>query len=73
VLEGTMSFLLGDAWVDAPRGSFLIAPGGMTHDFENRTNARAGVLNVSAPGGFEREMPGIARWFLENPPGDAVG
>jgi len=71
VLEGTMSILLGDNWVDAPRGSFVIAPGGMTHDFENRTDARAGVLNVSTPGGFEAEMPGIAEWFRENPPGDA--
>jgi hypothetical protein len=32
VLEGTMSFLLGEEWVDAPRGSFVIAPSGMTHD-----------------------------------------
>ncbi len=71
VLEGTMSILLGDKWVDAPRGSFVIAPGGMTHDFENRTDARAGMLNVSAPGGFEEEMPGIAAWFRANPPGDA--
>ena len=71
VLEGTMSILLGERWVDAPKGSFVIAPGGLTHDFENRTDARAGMLNVSAPGGFEEEMPGIAEWFLKNPPGDA--
>lgn len=72
VLEGTMSFLVGDRWIDASRGSFVLVPGGVVHDFENRTRERAGVLNVSAPGGFEREMPGIARWFSENPPGDAV-
>lgn len=24
---------------------------------------------VSVPGGFEPEMPGISAWFLENPPG----
>ena len=71
VLEGTMSILLGDRWVDAPKGSFVLAPGGMTHDFENRTDQRAGMLNVSAPGGFEEHMPGIADWFAENPPGDA--
>ena len=46
-------------------------PGGVTHDFENRGDARAGVLNVSAPGDFEDAMPGIADWFLEHPPGDA--
>ena len=71
VIEGTMSFLLGDRWVDAPRGSFVLAPGGTTHDFENRSGARAGVLNFSVPGGFENEMPGIARWFEEHPPEDA--
>lgn len=71
VIEGTMSILLGDRWVDAPRGSFVLVPGGMTHDFQNRSGQRAGVLNISVPGGFEPEMPGIAQWFAENPPGDA--
>ncbi|HVH43918.1 MAG TPA: cupin domain-containing protein [Labilithrix sp.] len=72
VIEGTMSILLGDRWVDAPKGSFVLAPGGLTHDFENRTDTRAGVLNFSAPGGFEEEMPGIAAWFAEHPPPNAV-
>ena len=71
VIEGTMSFLLGDRWVDAPRGSFVLAPGGTTHDFENRSDARAGVLNFSVPGGFEESMPGISQWFAEHPPEDA--
>jgi len=73
VIEGTMSFLLGDRWVDAPQGSFLIAPGGTPHDFENRGNARAGVLNLSIPGGFEQHMPAIAGWFAEHPPKDTAG
>lgn len=72
VLEGTMSFLLGDRWIDAPRGSFVLAPGGVTHDFENRSSSRAGVLNFSVPGNFETHMPGIAKWFIDNPPGNAV-
>ncbi|MHA6785827.1 cupin domain-containing protein [Pseudonocardia saturnea] len=63
VLEGTMSFLVGGRWVDAPKGSFVLAPGGTPHDFENRTAERAGALNFSAPGGFEPRMPGIADWF----------
>jgi mannose-6-phosphate isomerase-like protein (cupin superfamily) len=71
VIEGTMSFLLGDKWVDAPRGSFILAPAGMTHDFENRSGARAGVLNFSCPGNFEASMPSIAEWFGKNPPQDA--
>ena len=71
VIEGTMSILLGDRWVDAERGSLVVAPGGMTHDFENRSDARAGALNFSIPGGFEEHMPGISEWFLEHPPGNA--
>ena len=71
VLEGTMSFRLGDAWHDAPKGSFVLAPGGTPHDFENRGDQRAGVLNLSFPGGFEQHMPGISQWFIEHPPGNA--
>jgi mannose-6-phosphate isomerase-like protein (cupin superfamily) len=71
VLEGTMSILVGDRWVDAPKGSFVLVPGGTTHDFENRTAARAGALSFSSEP-FEHEMPGIAAWFAEHPPGDAV-
>jgi mannose-6-phosphate isomerase-like protein (cupin superfamily) len=59
VVEGTMSFLAGADWIDAPRGSFLRIPAGVTHDFENRTGARAGVLNVFIPGGFEPLMERI--------------
>jgi len=73
VIEGVMSFLVGDRWIDAPRGSFVLAPGGVTHDFENRTSERAGALNISSPGGFEADMPGIVEWFAEHPPGDATG
>ena len=63
VLEGTMSLFIGDRWIEAEKGTFVLVPGGTLHDFENRTAARAGVLNVSAPGPFEPDMPGIAEWF----------
>ncbi len=68
VLAGTMSFLIGESWMDAEAGSFVLVPGGTTHDFENRGRRRAGVLNFSAPGGFEPHMPGIQDWFREHPP-----
>jgi mannose-6-phosphate isomerase-like protein (cupin superfamily) len=71
VIEGTMSILLGDRWIDASRGSFVLAPAGVTHDFENRSSRRAGILNFSIPGGFETDMPAIAKWYAENPPKDA--
>ncbi|HSC66205.1 MAG TPA: cupin domain-containing protein [Cellvibrio sp.] len=69
VLEGTMSFLIDEHWIDAPKGSFVLAPAGITHDFENRSDLRAGVLNFSTPGNFEGHMPAIVDWFKEHPPG----
>jgi mannose-6-phosphate isomerase-like protein (cupin superfamily) len=71
VIEGTMSFLIEDRWIDASRGSFVLAPAGVTHGFRNRSSDRAGVLNVSIPGDFEQHMPGIVSWFAEHPPQDA--
>ena len=71
VIEGTMSFLVGERWIDAPKGSFVLAPGGVTHDFENRSSSRAGALNLSIPGEFEKNMPAIADYFAEHPPADA--
>jgi mannose-6-phosphate isomerase-like protein (cupin superfamily) len=53
VTEGTMAFLAGEDWIDAPSGTFLRIPAGMTHDFENRTDEPATAFNVFIPGGFE--------------------
>ena len=72
VLEGTMHFLIGGTWVEAPAGSFVLVPGDTNHSFENRGDVRAGALNLSAPGAFEPRMPGIAEWFRARDPGDAA-
>ena len=57
VTEGTMSFLVGETWTDAPRGTFLLVPAGVTHDFENRTDEPAAAFNVFIPGGgFEAQF-----------------
>ena len=66
VLEGIMTFLVGDRKIDAPKGTFLRVPAGVVHDFENNSSTRAGVLNIYIPGGFEQEMPGIVQWFKEH-------
>lgn len=66
VIEGVMSFRVGDDWIDAGVGAFIRAPRGVTHDFANRTERRAGLLNLYVPGGFERDMPAIVKWFAEN-------
>jgi mannose-6-phosphate isomerase-like protein (cupin superfamily) len=71
VIEGTMSFLAGEEWIDAPRGSFLRIPAETTHDFENRSDARSGVLNLFIPGGFEAMMPRLVAWAAEQAGGEA--
>ncbi|MBX3161790.1 MAG: cupin domain-containing protein [Deltaproteobacteria bacterium] len=71
VIEGTISFFVGGRWIDAPKGSLVIAPAGTPHDFENRTAKPAGALNVSVPGDFEPHVPAIAEWFRARPEADA--
>ena len=65
VIEGTMSFLIGDRWWDAAQGTFLRIPAGTSHDFKNRTDRPAGLFNMYLPGGFEQLMPAIMKWFAE--------
>ena len=71
VLSGTLAVLVDSEWIEATAGSFVLVPGDVTHDFENRGPERAGVLNISAPGGFEQRMPEIARWFRDRAPEEA--
>ena len=66
VIEGTAHFLVGKRWIKAPRGTFVCAPAGVTHDFANRTKKKVGILNFSIPGGFEKDMPAIVHWFRAN-------
>ena len=66
VLEGTTTFLVGDKWVDAGKGTFLRIPAKTMHDFKNSTNEKTGILNFFIPGGFERNMPAIVDWFAAN-------
>ena len=67
VLEGTASILVGEDWRTLGKGSFLRIPAGVMHDFENRSDAPMGLLNIFMPGGFEKFMPSIVQWFADNP------
>ena len=66
VLEGTASLLIGEKWIDAEKGAFIRIPAKTIHDFKNRTSQKTGMLNFFIPGGFERNMPSIVKWFEEN-------
>jgi mannose-6-phosphate isomerase-like protein (cupin superfamily) len=65
-IEGTASVLVGDKWIIIEKGSFVRIPAKTIHDFANRTNEKVGLLNFFIPGGFERNMPSIVKWFDDN-------
>lgn len=66
VLEGKISILIGDKWTSAEKGTFIRIPANTIHDFKNETDNKTGVLNFFIPGGFERNMPSIVKWFEDN-------
>ncbi|MCD6066353.1 MAG: quercetin 2,3-dioxygenase [Bacteroidetes bacterium] len=66
VLEGITSLFVGDKWIDAEKGTFIRIPAKTIHDFANRADKKTGVLNFFIPGGFERNMPSIVKWFEDN-------
>ena len=54
VLEGELTFLIGDEVVTAGPGSATVAPRGIHHTVANASDAPARYLLVCTPGGFER-------------------
>ena len=49
VLAGTMSVLVGTEWIEASAGSFVLVPGNVTHDFENRGSGSTLGYSTSRP------------------------
>jgi mannose-6-phosphate isomerase-like protein (cupin superfamily) len=56
VLDDEMTFLLGDEEVPAPAGTFVLVPPGVEHTFANRCARPVRMLNIHAPGGFDRRL-----------------
>jgi quercetin dioxygenase-like cupin family protein len=59
VLDGTLSFQLGDETVEASGGSYALVPPRNAHAFANNSDDSVTLLNIFAPAGFEsyvREM-----------------
>ena len=56
VLEGELTFQLGDELHRVGPGGLAFAPGGLTHGFANRGRRPARFLIVFTPAGFEREF-----------------
>ena len=70
ILEGEITFLLGDQKVVASAGSFIQGPRGIPHAFKNESNAPARMLIQVTPPGFDRFLTEIAQPVasIDSPP-----
>jgi mannose-6-phosphate isomerase-like protein (cupin superfamily) len=68
VLDGELTFQLGNDLVTAGPGELIFAPGGAHHTFANLGNAPATYMLICTPAGFERYFDRLAAGFSGTPP-----
>lgn len=56
VLEGELTFMVGEDEIAAPAGTFVLVPPDVLHSFANRSDTPARILNIHAPAGFDRRL-----------------
>jgi mannose-6-phosphate isomerase-like protein (cupin superfamily) len=56
ILEGELTFDLGEGEVPAPPGTFVLVPPGVGHGFRNDGSVPVRMLNIHAPAGFDRRI-----------------
>jgi mannose-6-phosphate isomerase-like protein (cupin superfamily) len=56
ILDGELTFVLGDDEVAAPAGTFVLVPPGVEHGFHNDGDSPVRILNIHAPAGFDRRI-----------------
>jgi mannose-6-phosphate isomerase-like protein (cupin superfamily) len=56
IIEGEMTFDLEAGPVKAPPGTFVLVPPGVEHGFRNEGETAVRMLNIHAPGGFDRRI-----------------
>jgi quercetin dioxygenase-like cupin family protein len=73
VLEGELTFQLGDERFTRKAGELAFAPRGVPHTYANLSGAPAQILLVITPAGFERYFDSIAaRITGTEPPPEAA-
>jgi quercetin dioxygenase-like cupin family protein len=60
ILEGTMTFRLGEKKVEAGAGAFVYIPRGLRHAFANQTEQPVRALVILTPAGLERYFQEVA-------------
>jgi quercetin dioxygenase-like cupin family protein len=74
VLEGELTFQLGEDLSTAAAGEFVFAPRGSVHTLANRSERPARYLLTCTPAGFERSLARrIAEAAGKDPPAWALG
>jgi quercetin dioxygenase-like cupin family protein len=68
VLEGTLTFMVGDQTIHAGPGTFLWAPRDIPHGFRNTGATEAKMLIIIRPAGFERFIEELSRLPVDGPP-----
>ena len=68
VLDGRLTFQLGDELVEAGPGTLVFAPGGTPHAIANLGDRAARYLVLCTPAGFERYFDRIAADVAGTPP-----
>lgn len=61
ILQGELTFFVGDDEYKAPNGSFVNAPRGLAHRFSNQGKTPARCLCIAAPSGLENFFMEVGR------------
>jgi quercetin dioxygenase-like cupin family protein len=69
IVEGTLTFQLGESAVEAPAGTFVHIPRDAVHTHWNATAAPVKMLGVPSPAGFERFFAELAGLMAQTPSG----
>jgi mannose-6-phosphate isomerase-like protein (cupin superfamily) len=56
IVEGELTFVVGDEEIAAPPGTFVLVPPGVEHGFRNDGTVPVRMLNIHAPAGFDRRI-----------------
>ena len=56
IVEGELTFTVGEQAVPAPPGTFVLVPPGVEHGFRNDQVGPVRMLNIHAPAGFDRRI-----------------
>jgi mannose-6-phosphate isomerase-like protein (cupin superfamily) len=56
IMEGEMTFVVGEDEIPAPPGTFVLVPPDVEHGFRNDGDVLVRMFNIHAPAGFDRRI-----------------